>query len=92
MAARAHWFGDEEGPAAEDATHEDVAAEEHRKIMQLRLGKLLEKRREAFGDNGGIDWGHAEALAFASLVRDTTPPSSRNSPRIPRRPHGVGTR
>jgi len=33
-----------------------------------RLAKQLERRREALGDAGGIDWGHAEALAFASLV------------------------
>ncbi len=33
-----------------------------------RLAKTLQRRREAMGDAGGIDWGHAEALAFASLV------------------------
>ena len=33
-----------------------------------RLAKQLERRREAMGDAGGIDWGHAEALAFASLL------------------------
>ena len=33
-----------------------------------RLAKTLKRRREAMGDAGGIDWGHAEALAFASLV------------------------
>jgi 2-oxoglutarate dehydrogenase E1 component len=38
-----------------------------------RLAKQLERRREAMGDAGGIDWGHAEALAFASiLVEDTS--------------------
>jgi len=35
-----------------------------------RLAKQLERRREAVGEAGGIDWGHAEALAFASLVSD----------------------
>src|SRR5690606_11744207 len=30
-----------------------------------RLAKLLERRRDAMGESGGIDWGHAEALAFA---------------------------
>src|SRR5690606_35282553 len=35
-----------------------------------RLAKQLERRREAVGNAGGIDWGHAEALAFASLLRD----------------------
>ena len=37
-----------------------------------RLVKTLRRRRDAMGDEGGIDWGHAEALAFASLVVDGT--------------------
>jgi 2-oxoglutarate dehydrogenase complex dehydrogenase (E1) component-like enzyme len=35
-----------------------------------RLAKQLERRREAMGDAGGIDWGHAESLAFASILTD----------------------
>ncbi len=35
-----------------------------------RLARQLERRREAMGESGGIDWGHAEALAFASLVSE----------------------
>jgi len=35
-----------------------------------RLAKTLARRAEAMGDAGGIDWGHAEALAFASLVTE----------------------
>ena len=35
-----------------------------------RLAKNLGRRAEAMGDAGGIDWGHAEALAFASLLTD----------------------
>ncbi len=35
-----------------------------------RLAKQLERRREALGEAGGIDWGHAEALALASVVAD----------------------
>ena len=38
-----------------------------------RLAKLLERRREVMGEEGGIDWGHAETLAFASLVTDGIP-------------------
>ena len=34
-----------------------------------RLAKTLERRREAMGEAGGIDWGHAEALAFGSLLK-----------------------
>ena len=33
-----------------------------------RLAKTLERRRETMGDAGGIDWGHAEALAFGTLL------------------------
>jgi 2-oxoglutarate dehydrogenase E1 component len=35
-----------------------------------RLARQLERRRDAMGDAGGIDWGHAEALAFASILAD----------------------
>jgi 2-oxoglutarate dehydrogenase E1 component len=35
-----------------------------------RLAKTLQRRAEAMGDAGGIDWGHAEALAFASLLTE----------------------
>jgi len=37
-----------------------------------RLARTLARRRDAMGDAGGIDWGHAEALAFGSLLRDGT--------------------
>jgi 2-oxoglutarate dehydrogenase E1 component len=37
-----------------------------------RLAKQLERRREALGTGGGIDWGHAETLAFASILADGT--------------------
>jgi 2-oxoglutarate dehydrogenase E1 component len=35
-----------------------------------RLAKQLERRRDALGEAGGIDWGHAEALALASTLMD----------------------
>jgi 2-oxoglutarate dehydrogenase E1 component len=37
-----------------------------------KLMKQLERRRDALAD-GGIDWGQAEALAFASLLVDGIP-------------------
>ncbi|MFI5311088.1 MAG: 2-oxoglutarate dehydrogenase E1 component, partial [Gemmatimonadales bacterium] len=37
-----------------------------------RLAKQLERRREAFGEKGGIDWGHAESLAFGTILVDGT--------------------
>jgi 2-oxoglutarate dehydrogenase E1 component len=42
-------------------------------VPNARLERVLQKRREALGPEGGIDWGHAEALAFASLLQDGTP-------------------
>jgi len=38
-----------------------------------KLARQLERRREAVGPDGGIDWAHAEALAFASLLTEGTP-------------------
>jgi len=38
-----------------------------------KLVKQLERRRETVGAEGGIDWAHAEALAFASLLSEGTP-------------------
>ena len=38
-----------------------------------KLVKQLERRRDALGADGGIDWAHAEALAFASLLTEGTP-------------------
>ena len=38
-----------------------------------KLVKQLERRREAVGADGGIDWAHAESLAFASLLTEGTP-------------------
>ena len=38
-----------------------------------KLARLLQRRANTFGPEGGIDWGQAEALAFASLLVDGTP-------------------
>jgi 2-oxoglutarate dehydrogenase E1 component len=37
--------------------------------LHRQLAKTLERRRDALG-SGKIDWGHAEALAFGSLLLD----------------------
>jgi 2-oxoglutarate dehydrogenase E1 component len=38
-----------------------------------KLAKQLEKRRDALSSPEGIEWAHAESLAFASLLTDGTP-------------------
>jgi 2-oxoglutarate dehydrogenase E1 component len=38
-----------------------------------KLRRQLEKRGRTAGDGGSIDWAHAEALAFASLLADGVP-------------------
>ena len=38
-----------------------------------KLVKQLERRRDALGPDGGIDWAHAEALAFSTLLTEGTP-------------------
>ncbi|HEX5923114.1 MAG TPA: multifunctional oxoglutarate decarboxylase/oxoglutarate dehydrogenase thiamine pyrophosphate-binding subunit/dihydrolipoyllysine-residue succinyltransferase subunit [Baekduia sp.] len=38
-----------------------------------KLVKQLERRRAALGPDGGIDWAHAEQLAYASLLTEGTP-------------------
>ena len=38
-----------------------------------KLVPQLERRRDAMGEEGGILWGHAEALAMASLLVDGVP-------------------
>ena len=37
-----------------------------------RVARTLMRRRDAMGDAGGIDWGHAESLALGSLLIDGT--------------------
>jgi 2-oxoglutarate dehydrogenase E1 component len=41
-------------------------------IVHPKLARQLERRRETISE-GGIDWGQAEALAFASLLEDGIP-------------------
>ncbi|MBA2637845.1 MAG: multifunctional oxoglutarate decarboxylase/oxoglutarate dehydrogenase thiamine pyrophosphate-binding subunit/dihydrolipoyllysine-residue succinyltransferase subunit, partial [Solirubrobacterales bacterium] len=42
-------------------------------VVHPKLVRQLDRRREALGAEGGIDWSHAEALAFASLLTEGTP-------------------
>jgi len=38
-----------------------------------KLARLLQRRATTMGSEGGIDWGQAEALAFASILADSIP-------------------
>ncbi|MFD1850792.1 2-oxoglutarate dehydrogenase E1 component [Oceanobacillus bengalensis] len=38
-----------------------------------KLEKILNRRRDAIEKQKKIDWGHAEALAFATILKDGTP-------------------
>ena len=38
-----------------------------------KLARLLQRRATTLGPEGGIDWGQAEALAFASILAQGTP-------------------
>ncbi|GHO42533.1 2-oxoglutarate dehydrogenase E1 component [Ktedonospora formicarum] len=38
-----------------------------------KLERILQRRANALGPDGGIDWGQAEALAFASILSEGTP-------------------
>jgi 2-oxoglutarate dehydrogenase E1 component len=42
-------------------------------VVAPKLAKQLERRGETLGAEGGIDWAQAEALAYASLLREGTP-------------------
>ncbi len=41
--------------------------------LHPRLARTLARRKEALGAASAIDWGHAETLAFASVLTDGTP-------------------
>jgi 2-oxoglutarate dehydrogenase E1 component len=41
--------------------------------VNSRLERILDRRRTALDQENAIDWGHAETLAFASILADGTP-------------------
>lgn len=38
-----------------------------------KLGKILSRRQDPFEGKGKIDWGHAETLAFGTIIQDGHP-------------------
>jgi 2-oxoglutarate dehydrogenase E1 component len=41
--------------------------------LNPKIARLLQRRATTLGSDGGIDWGQAEALAFASILADSIP-------------------
>jgi 2-oxoglutarate dehydrogenase E1 component len=77
-----------EPPKQQNAGHEVVTAVPRETLTALneqlltwpedftinpKLRRQLERRRAAVGPEGGIDWGHAETLALASLLVEGVP-------------------
>lgn len=69
-------FGAETEPHSTDAVRPEQLVAWNEQLLawpanfkpNTRLARTLGRRRDAMGDAGGIDWGHAETLAFASLL------------------------
>jgi 2-oxoglutarate dehydrogenase E1 component len=65
----------------ETAVSADTLRELNERLLEVpdgfrvhpKLVKALERRRDALGEEGGIDWAQAEGLAFASLLVEATP-------------------
>ncbi len=41
--------------------------------VQAKLARQLQRRAKLLGQNGGVEWAHAESLAFASLLTQGVP-------------------
>jgi 2-oxoglutarate dehydrogenase E1 component len=55
------------------ALNEQLLAVPEGFTVNPKLRRQLERRRETVGADGGIEWAHAEALAFASLLVEGRP-------------------
>ncbi|HET9498219.1 MAG TPA: multifunctional oxoglutarate decarboxylase/oxoglutarate dehydrogenase thiamine pyrophosphate-binding subunit/dihydrolipoyllysine-residue succinyltransferase subunit [Candidatus Limnocylindria bacterium] len=56
------------------ALNADVHSTPREFTVHPKLVRQIGRRRDALGsDDPGIEWGHAEALAFATLLRDGVP-------------------
>jgi 2-oxoglutarate dehydrogenase E1 component len=76
-ALNGHYNEDEQPPAvsAEQliALNEELLAWPKGFTINPKLARTLQRRASTLGPGGGIDWGQAEALAFATLLTEGTP-------------------
>ncbi len=56
-----------------DALNTDLLATPDGFHVNRKLRKVLDRRRDVFGNGNALDWAHAEALALASLVTQGVP-------------------
>ncbi len=70
-------YGDEQPPAVSaemlKTFNEELLKWPEGFSLNPKLARTLQRRAQALGPEGGIDWGQAEALAFASILADGTP-------------------
>ncbi len=55
------------------AYNEELVSWPKNLVPNTKLARILQRRATTLGPDGGIDWGQAEALAFASILAQGTP-------------------
>jgi 2-oxoglutarate dehydrogenase E1 component len=68
-------------PPEETGVSGDVLREINRELLTFpegftpypKLHRILERRLQSFEADGKLDWGHAETMAFASILMEGTP-------------------
>ncbi|MDX2193188.1 MAG: multifunctional oxoglutarate decarboxylase/oxoglutarate dehydrogenase thiamine pyrophosphate-binding subunit/dihydrolipoyllysine-residue succinyltransferase subunit, partial [Gemmatimonadales bacterium] len=60
-------------PELLEALNEQLLRRPEGFTVNPKLAKQLDRRRTALGPEGGIDWAHAEGLAYASLLAEGVP-------------------
>ncbi|MFX4303094.1 2-oxoglutarate dehydrogenase E1 component [Alicyclobacillus tolerans] len=68
-------------PPAQTGVSKDELMQINQELLQFpesftpypKLHRILQRRLQAFEKDGAVDWGHAETLAFATILREGTP-------------------